>query len=199
DYAGSNALAKQIEQGAPADLFISADREWMQYLADKGLVQAQTRRELLGNELVLVAPKPSTVTLRIAAGFGLAAALGSGRLAICTPAVPCGKYAIAALQALSVWDSVQGHLAQAENVRAALSLVSLGEAPLGIVYASDANADPGVRVVDTFPQGTHPPITYPVALLQRATNPDAAALLQFLESAEARPFFEKQGFAWLLN
>jgi molybdate transport system substrate-binding protein len=197
NYAASNALAKQIEQGAPADLFISADLEWMQYLSDKGLTQKSSEHQLLGNTLVLVAPAASGVKLHIAPGFGLAAALGEGRLALCNPAVPAGKYGAAALKALGVWDSVATRTAQAENVRAALALVARGEAPLGIVYATDARAEPGVRVVDSFPEDSHPPIVYPIALLRDSKSPDAPALLEFLMSEQARPAFEKQGFSWL--
>jgi molybdate transport system substrate-binding protein len=195
-YAASSALAKQIEQGAPADIFVSADRDWMQYLSDKALTQKASEHDLLGNRLVLVAPKSSSVELHIVPGFPLAAALGGGRLAICNSSVPAGKYGIAALQALGVWSDVEKHTAQAENVRAALTLVAHSEAPLGIVYATDANAEPGVRVVDTFPEKTHPPIVYPIALLRDSKNPAAARLLAFLESPAARGFFEKQGFSW---
>jgi molybdate transport system substrate-binding protein len=193
DYAGSNALARQIAQGAPADLFISADREWMEYVSAKGLTQKDSERSLLGNRLVLIAPRASKVRLHIAPGFALASALGGGRLAMCNTAVPAGKYGEAALKTLGVWPSVEQHTAQAQNVRAALALVARGEAPLGIVYATDAAAEPAVRVVDRFPDDTHPPIVYPVALL-RGAQPAARDLLQFMEAADARPLFEKQGF-----
>jgi molybdate transport system substrate-binding protein len=193
-YAASNALAKQIEHGAPADLFISADHDWMQYLSDRGLTQKVTERDLLGNRLVLIAPKTSGVKLHIAPGFPLLAALGNGRLAICDLSVPAGKYAAAALQSLNVWTGVAPRAAQAENVRAALALVAHQEAPLGIVYVTDAAAEPAVRVVDTFPEDTHPPIVYPIALLRDSKNAAARDLLAFLESAKARPYFEKQGF-----
>ncbi len=195
NYAASNTLAKQIEQGAPADLFFSADEDWMKYLSDKGLTQKASERALLGNTLVLVAPKSSTVSLHIAPGFALAAALGSGRLAMCNPSVPAGKYGAAALQSLGVWNSVESHTALADNVRAALALVARGEVPLGIVYTTDANAEPAVRVVDTFPEHSHPPIVYPVALLRDSKNTAPKELLDFLESAEAKVYFEKQGFS----
>ena len=193
DYAGSNTLALQIAQGAPADLFISADRDWMQYLSAKGLTQKASERELLGNRLVLVAPAGSAIQLHIARGFDLAGALGGGRLAICGPGVPAGRYAIAALQSLGAWASVESHTAQADNVRAALALVARGEAPLGVVYSTDAAAEPAVRVVDRLPDDSHPPIVYPVALLHDAQHP-AAALLDYLESPAAQAFFLRQGF-----
>lgn len=197
-YAGSSALAKQIEQGAPADIFISADLDWMDYLANKNLIKNDTRRNLLGNTLVLVAPADSSVSLKIAPGFDLAKALGDGRLAVADPAsVPAGKYAKASLEKLGVWDSVKDKLAQAENVRAALAFIAQGEAPLGIVYQTDATAEPKVKVVDTFPADSHAPIIYPVAQTASSTNPDAAAFLQFLGSEDARKLFEGQGFVVL--
>jgi molybdate transport system substrate-binding protein len=193
-YAASSTLAKQIEEGAPADVFISADLDWMDDLATRQLIQAGTRVNLLGNRLVLVAPRSRPVTLAIAPGFALAAALGDGRLAVADPAaVPAGKYARAALTSLGVWDSVANRLAPADNVRAALLLVSRAESPLGIVYRSDAIADPTVTTVATFPESTHPPIVYPVALTKRAAAP-AAAVLACLRSPEARREFERQGF-----
>lgn len=198
-YAGSSTLAKQIEQGAPADLFISANLQWMDYLAERSLVDRATRSNLLRNRLVLVAPKDSDVSLAIAPGFDLAAALRGGRLAVAnTQAVPAGIYGKAALTSLGVWDTVQGRLAQAQDVRAALTLVSRGEAPLGVVYRTDAAADPGVKIVGTFPEDTHAPIVYPVALTKAAgSKPAAKSLLEFLTGQEAVPFFEKQGFAVL--
>jgi len=197
-YAASSALAKQIEEGAPADIFISADLAWMDDVAGKSLIKPETRSNLLGNRIVLVAPADSDVTLEIAAGMDLAGALGGGKLAMGDPAaVPAGKYGQAALESLGVWDSVSGSVAAAENVRAALALVSLGEAPLGIVYQTDAAADPGVKIVDTFPEDSHPPIIYPVALIASSENPDAAALLEYLRSDAARTAFEKQGFTML--
>jgi molybdate transport system substrate-binding protein len=193
-YAGSSMLAKQIEQAAPADIFFSADLDWMDYLQDKNLIATDTRVTLLGNDIVLVAPLDSTVSITIAPGFALHDALAGGKLAIAqTDSVPAGKYGKAALQSLGVWDSVVGDLAEADNVRAALALVSRGEAPLGIVYATDAKADPGVKVVGTFPEGSHPPILYPVALTASA-KPDARAFLDYLTSKAARPAFEAEGF-----
>jgi molybdate transport system substrate-binding protein len=194
-YAASSALAKQIEAGAPADLFISADLDWMDYLGARGLIRAETRSVLLGNSLVLVAPKESAVQLQASRGFPLAAALGEGRLALADPtAVPAGKYAKAALQSLGVWDSVAARLAPAENVRAALLLVERGETPLGIVYRTDAVADRGVRIVDTFPATSHPPILYPIAVTAASQNAAAEKYLAFLKSDAARPAFEQQGF-----
>jgi molybdate transport system substrate-binding protein len=193
-YAASSALARQIESGAPADLFISADERWMNYVADRRLIKADTRVNLLGNTLVLIAPARQPVTLKISPGFALAARLGSGRLAVGDPAsVPAGEYAQAALTSLGVWSSVVAKLAPAENVRAALLLVSRGEAPLGIVYRTDALADPGVMIVDTFPEATHPPIVYPAALTAGASA-EATGVLAFLRSAPARTVFARQGF-----
>jgi len=197
-YAASSALAKQIEEGAPADIFISADLAWMDDVAGKNLIRPETRSNLLGNRIVLVAPADSDVTLEVASGMDLAGALGGGKLAMGDPAaVPAGKYGQAALESLGVWDSVSGSVAAAENVRAALAFVSLGEAPLGIVYQTDAAADPGVRIVGMFPEDSHPPIIYPVALIASSENPDAAALLEYLLSDAARAAFEKQGFTML--
>jgi molybdate transport system substrate-binding protein len=193
-YAASSALARQIESGAPADLFISADLDWMDYLADRRLIRAGSRVNLLGNRLVLVAPRAEPVTLKIGPGFALAAALGRHRLALADPAaVPAGKYARAALTSLGVWDAVAGKIAAAENVRAALLLVSRGEAPLGIVYHTDAVADPGVLIVDTFPESTHAPIIYPAALTSVA-SPAGSRVLEFLRTDTARAVFAKQGF-----
>lgn len=194
-YAASSALAKQIEQGAPADLFASADLDWMDYAAGKGLIRPETRVTLLGNRLVLIAPKESAATVKLAPGLNLAASLGGGRLAMANvDAVPAGKYGRAALEKLGAWDGVRDQVAQAENVRAALLLVSRGEAPLGIVYQTDAAADPNVRIVGTFPEDTHPPIVYPVAITKESSNPDAPAFLAFLRSGAARAAFERQGF-----
>jgi molybdate transport system substrate-binding protein len=194
-YAASNALAKQIEAGAPADLFFSADLDWMDYLASKNLIRSESRIGLVGNSLVLVAPKGSTIQVALQPGIDLAPILGSGRLAMGhVEAVPAGKYGKAALEHLGAWEGVKGRIAQADNVRAALLLVSRGEAPLGIVYKTDAVSDPNVTIAATFPQGSHPSIVYPVALTRDSTNPDAASFLAFLRSARAKPFFEKQGF-----
>jgi molybdate transport system substrate-binding protein len=196
-YAASSTLAKQIENGAPADLFISADLDWMNYLGERGLLETDTRFVLLGNRLVLIAPTQSTVTVEIRPGFPLADLLGTERLAMADPgAVPAGKYAKAALETLGVWPSVAAKIAPAEDVRAALLLVSRGETPLGIVYATDAAADRGVRIVASFPDDSHPPIVYPAAKIAASDNPAAGAFLAYLRSDRARPFFERQGFAF---
>lgn len=197
-YAASSALARQIEAGAPADLFLSADRDWMDHLEKRGLIRAGTRADLLTNRLVLIAPKDSPVRAAIAPGFPLAALLGEGRLAMAdASAVPAGKYGRAALQALGVWDSVEGRIAQADNVRAALALVSRGEAPLGIVYQTDAIAEPKVRILDSFPEDSHPRIVYPVALTTQAEEMGGADLLVFLKSREAEAAFRRHGFTVL--
>ncbi len=196
-YAGTPALTRQIEAGAPADVFISADVDWMDYAESRGLLKAGSRVDLLTNRLVLVAPRAEPVTLRVAPGFNLAEALGKGRLAVADPAVvPAGRYARAALESLGAWDSVASRLAPAENVRAALLLVSRAEAPLGIVYRTDAAADPAVVVVDTFPETAHPPIVYPAALTARASA-RAARVLAFLRGPEARAEFTRQGFGFV--
>jgi molybdate transport system substrate-binding protein len=197
-YAASPALAKQIESGAPADIFVSADLDWMDYLQQRSLIKPETRKTLLGNRLVLVAPSSSDIKLEIAPNFPLASLLKDGRLAIADPdAVPAGKYGKAALEKLGVWPSVADRLARAENVRAALFFVSRQEAPLGIVYQTDAAADKGVKIVAVFPEDTHPPIVYPVALTAASKSAGAAKFLGFLESATAKPIFEKQGFTVL--
>ncbi|HKM68977.1 MAG TPA: molybdate ABC transporter substrate-binding protein [Stellaceae bacterium] len=197
-YAASSTLAKQIEAAAPADVFISADLDWMDYLAKRNLIKPETRANLLGNRLVLIAPINSTVRLSIGPNFPIAQALGSGRLAIADPnGVPAGKYGKAALEALGVWSSVADKLAPAENVRATLLLVSRGEAPLGIVYQTDAVVDKGVKILGSFPENTHPPIIYPIAGVASSTNPGGAGYIAYLESPAARPIFEKQGFTVL--
>lgn len=194
-YASSGTLVRQIERGAPAALFVSASSEWMDYLEKRGLIRQGSRRNLLRNELVLIAPAGSVTTLAIRPQFALAKALGQGRLAMANPDhVPAGQYAKAALQSLGVWSSVAARIARAENVRAALIFVSRGEAPLGIVYRTDAAADSRVRIVDTFPPDTHPPIIYPVARVSSAASPSAERLLLFLESAEAGAIFRRYGF-----
>ncbi|WP_372422726.1 molybdate ABC transporter substrate-binding protein [Salinarimonas chemoclinalis] len=200
-YAGSSALARQIEQGAPADLFVSASVEWMDHLAAAGLIREESRVDLLGNRIALVAPAASEVEIAIAPGFDLAGALGpDGRLAMAeTTAVPAGVYGRAALEHLGVWGSVADRLAQSENVRAALALVSRGEVPLGIVYTTDATADDDVRVVALFPEETHPPIVYPAALTRESESAVAADFLAFLRTPEARPLFGSQGFAVLVD
>jgi molybdate transport system substrate-binding protein len=194
-YGASSALAKQIENGAPADVFISADVDWMDYLAERKLIMPDTREKFLGNKLVLIARANSNVALTIGPNFPLAQALGNGRLAMADPgAVPAGKYGKAALEKLGVWASVADKIAPAQDVRAALVLVSRGEAPLGIVYVTDAAADKNVKIVGTFPESTHPPIIYPLAILARSTNGVAPVYVQYLLSPKAEPFFEKQGF-----
>jgi molybdate transport system substrate-binding protein len=197
-YAASNTLIKQIEQGAPVDILISADLDWMDYGQQKGLIKPGTRSNLLGNRLVLVALKDSNISANIQPGFDLAALLKGGRLAMGNvDAVPAGKYGKAALEKLGAWDGVKDKIAQAESVRAALVLVARGEAPLGIVYQTDAASDPTVKIVGTFPENTHPPIIYPVALTKDAAGAEAMAFLNFLRSAAARAAFERQGFTVL--
>jgi len=195
-YAATSALAKQIEQGAEADIFISADQAWMDYVAESGLVLPESRFDLLTNRLVLIAPADSDLTAEIAPGFPVAKLLGDGRLAVAgVDAVPAGKYAKASLQSLGVWDQVKDKLAQSENVRTALRLVSRGEVPLGIVYASDANADPTVKILGVFPEDSHPPIVYPAAKLKASTSPEASALLSYLRTPEAAKGFEQNGLS----
>lgn len=197
-YAASSALAKQIEQAAPAQIFISADLDWMDYLAERHLIQPESRFNLLGNDLVLVAGKAGAAQVEIKPGFDLAALLGTSRLAVGqVDSVPAGRYAKAALQNLGAWDGVAGKLAQSDNVRAALALVAQGEAAYGIVYATDAVAEPRVEVVGKFPADSHPPIIYPAALLKDAT-PAAGKLLDYLRTAPtAKAAFKEQGFAFL--
>ena len=198
-YAASSALARQIEGGIPADIFISADVPWMDYVAERKLIKPATRSDYLGNQIVLIAARDSSIALKIDKGFNLRDALGNdGRLAMGNvDAVPAGKYGKAALEHLGVWPSVSDRVAQAENVRMALTLVSRGEAPLGIVYKTDAASDPAVRIVGAFPSDSHPAIIYPMALLASSTNPDAQAFVDYLKSPAARPLFEKQGFTVL--
>jgi molybdate transport system substrate-binding protein len=197
-YAASSALARQIEQGAPADVFMSADLDWMNYLSDRNLIKSDTEVKLLGNQIVLIAPADSKAETTIEKGFDLAGLLGDGRLAMANvAAVPAGKYGKASLESLGVWTSIEGKVAQAENVRAALKLVSTGEAPLGIVYKTDAAADPKVRVVGVFPEDSHPPIVYPVAQTTDSTAADTPAFLKCLQSAKAMKLFEAQGFTVL--
>jgi molybdate transport system substrate-binding protein len=198
-FAASSALAKQLETGAPADAFISADQDWMNYLAERRLIQPATRVDLVSNSLVLIAPLDSTVKLRIAPGAALAPALAAalgreGRLATGDPAsVPVGKYAQAALTKLGAWGSVEKRLVGADNVRTALAFVARGEAPLGIVYATDARSEPKVKVIDTFPADSHEAITYPAAATA-AGGADAARFVRFLTGAKARAIFDKAGF-----
>jgi molybdate transport system substrate-binding protein len=199
-YAASSALAKQIEQGAPADLFISADLDWMDYVAKKDLIKADTRVNLLGNKIVLIAPKDSKAMVEVKQGFDLAKALAGGKLAMGNvDAVPAGKYGKAALEKLGAWDGVKGKVAQAENVRAALLLVARGEAALGIVYATDAAAEPNVKIVGSLPEDSHPPIIYPAAVTKDTKSADAKPFLDYLKTIKARPAFEKQGFTVLVK
>ena len=196
-YAASSALARQIEQGAPADVFISADLDWMDYLQQRGLIDAGTRRNLLGNTLVLVAPATSTArAMALRKGGDLRPLLGTdGRLAVAlVDSVPAGKYAKASFESLGMWDALQPRLAQAENVRAALLLVARGEAPLGVVYGSDAKAEPAVRVLAVFPPASHPPIVYPVARIAKSRQPQAAAFVEWLHAPDATAIFRKHGF-----
>lgn len=197
-YAASGALARQLENGAPADVFASADETWMDYAASKSLIQPASRRALLGNRLVLIAPAdaPSS-SLAIAKGFDLAAALGDGKLAMGVPGtVPAGTYAKAALTSLGVWDAVAPKVAGAESVRLALAYVARGEARLGIVYETDAMSEPKVKIIGAFPADSHRPIVYPVALTAGA-RPAAAAFLAYLASPEAAAIFTHDGFTVL--
>jgi len=194
-FAASSALARQIEAGAGADLFVSADEKWMDEVERRGLVVPGTRASFLRNSLVLVAPAGKAAPVDVAPGFDLAGRLGNGRLAMADPdAVPAGIYGKEALTSLGAWDAVSGKVASAENVRAALALVSRGEAPLGIVYATDALAEPGVQVVGRFPGSSHKPIVYPAARLKSSTNPDAEGFRQFLVSDKGKAVFRRFGF-----
>ncbi len=196
-YGASSALARQIEQGAPADVFISADSDWMTYLDQKHLIVAATRRDVLTNHLALIAPADSHLTLRIAKGFPIARALGAGRLAMAGPDVPAGKYGRASLTALGVWDQVKDKVAPADNVRAALAFVARGETPLGVVYDTDAKVEPKVKIVGLFPDASHPPIVYPAALVLASHNPAAGGFLGYLQGPEAAAIFRKYGFVIL--
>jgi molybdate transport system substrate-binding protein len=192
-FGASSAMARQVAQGAPADIFISADQDWMDWLESRrGLIEG-SRRDLLSNRLVLIAPRDSTVKLDLAPTTRLAAALGTGRLAVADPqAVPAGRYAHAALTRLGLWDQVRTRLVPAETVRTALAYVARKEAPLGIVYATDAAIEPRVRVVATFPATSHPPIIYPAALVRR--SPGGLAVLDYLAGPDAQAIFRRQGF-----
>ncbi len=193
-FAASSALAKQIENGAPADVFFSADLEWMDYLQERNLIQRATRHDVLGNRLVLIAPTDSVVKLKIAANFPLAAALGNGKLATGDPdSVPAGRYAKQALVHLRVWDGVAGAIVRADSVRSALAFVDRGEAPLGIVYETDALVDNHVRIVDTFPADSHAPIIYPLALTSSA-KADAAKFVAYLRGPAGDAAFLHYGF-----
>ena len=199
-YAASSALARQIEQGAPADVFASADTDWMDYLAQKKAIKDDSRVHLLGNRLVLIAPKESKIApVTIGPGFDLAKLAGDGRIATAdVRAVPVGKYAKAALEKLGAWTAAEPKFAMTENVRAALALVARGEAPLGIVYETDAKVEPNVKIVGHFPEDSHPAITYPVALTVNA-KPEAAAYLSYLRSTAAKAVFERYGFTFLIQ
>ncbi len=199
-YAASSTLAKQIEQGAPADIFVSADTDWMDYAIGKKNINESTRVNLLGNSIVLIAPKDSKIdNVAIGKGFDLAKLAGDGKIATGdVKAVPVGKYAKAALEKLGAWQAAEPKFAMAESVRAALALVARGEAALGIVYSTDARVEPGVKIVGTFPADSHPPIIYPVAATTTA-KPDAAGYLAFLRSSAARAIFEKYGFQFLVT
>jgi molybdate transport system substrate-binding protein len=197
-YAGSSALARQIEQGAPADVFVSADLDWMDELQSKGLIDPATRSELLGNTLVLVAPKDSAAKAMVLdAGTDLLPLLGErGRIALAlVDSVPAGKYAKAAFTSLGMWDALQPRLAESENVRAALLLVARGETPLGVVYGSDAQAEPRVRVLARFPESSHPPIVYPVAKVKASAHPQAAPFVRWLHTPAAAAIFRRHGFS----
>jgi molybdate transport system substrate-binding protein len=196
-FAASSVLARQIEAGSNADVFISADQEWMDYLQSHNLIDLGSRANLVGNRLVLIAPADSKIELKIARGFKLADALAGGRLATGDPdTVPVGKYARSALTTLGVWDQVADHLVRADNVRSAMMFVSRGEVPLGIVYATDAAVDSKVRVIDTFPADSHAPITYPAAAT-RGAKPEAKAFVVFLKGEQARVAWRKFGFVEL--
>lgn len=197
-YAASSALAKQIEGGAPADVFVSADLKWMDYVQDKKAIRNETRVNLLGNKLVLIAPKDSKIdNVAIGPGFDLARLAGDGRIATGdVKAVPVGLYAKAALEKLGAWAAAEPKFAMTDNVRAALLLVSRGEATLGIVYETDAKVEPGVKIIGAFPEGSHPPVTYPVAATA-AAKPEVGGYLAFLRGKVARDIFEKYGFTVL--
>ena len=199
-YAATSALAKQIEQGAPADVFVSADLQWMDYAVQHKLVTPETRVNLLGNRLVLIAPKDSKLDhVAIGHGFDIAKLAGGDRIAVAdTAAVPAGRYAKAALTALGSWAAAEPKLAQAENVRAALAYVARGETPLGIVYETDAKIEPGVKIVGVFPESSHPSVTYPVAAVAASKNPHIARYLNFLQTQAAKTIFEKYGFSFLV-
>jgi molybdate transport system substrate-binding protein len=193
-FAASSVLARQIEAGGTADVFVSADQEWMDYLQSRNLLDKSSRRNLVGNRLVLIAPADSKIELKIAPAFKLGAALGTGRLATGDPdTVPIGRYARSALTSLGVWDEIADRLVRADNVRSAMMFVARGEVPLGIVYSTDALVDPKVRIVDTFPENTHAPISYPAAATSVARK-QAIAYLEFLSSTEARETWKKFGF-----
>ena len=194
-YGASSALARQIVQGAPADVFLSADRDWVDHVAGRGLLRAGTRRDLLGNTLVLVAPRDARLPpVSLARPASVVDALGDGRMALAfTASVPAGKYARAALESLGLWTRLRPRVVESENVRAALLLVARGEARMGVVYASDARAERRVRVVATFPPRSHPPIVYPVAVVAASRHPQAVDFATWLRTPAARAVFERHG------
>lgn len=197
-FAASSALARQIESGAPAGVFLSADEQWMDYLEQRKLLAPGTRTDLLGNRLVLVTPADSTARIALAPGFDLARLLGSGRLAVGDPAhVPAGKYAQAALTHLGAWPVAEKRLVRADSVRVALAYVERGEVPAGVVYATDAAVAPKVRVAGVFPASSHPPITYPMALIAGQDNEAARSFHAFLKGEEAAAIFRRYGFSVL--
>jgi molybdate transport system substrate-binding protein len=199
-YAASSVLAKQIGQGAPADVFVSADTDWMDYAIGKKAINEPTRINLLGNSIVLIAPKDSAINnVTIGPGLDLAKLAGAGKIATGdVSSVPVGKYAKAALEKLGAWNAAEPKFAMAESVRAALTLVARQEAVLGIVYSTDAKVEPGVKIVGTFPADSHPPIIYPVAATATA-KADAAGYLAFLRTSAAKAIFEKYGFSFLVS
>jgi molybdate transport system substrate-binding protein len=199
-YAASSALAKQMAAGAPADVFISADLKWMDYVAGKNLIKPDTRFNLLGNRLVLIAGRDSKLSnVQIGRGFDIAKLADDGRIAVAdVKAVPAGLYAKAALEKLGAWAAAEPKLAQAENVRATLAFVARGETPIGIVYETDAKVEPNVKIIGLFPDGSYPPVTYPVAATI-SSKPDTAKYLRFLRSSEAKSVFEKYGFSFLIK
>ncbi|MBW7961640.1 molybdate ABC transporter substrate-binding protein [Bradyrhizobium sp. BR 10261] len=199
-YAASSVLAKQIEQGAPADVFVSADTDWMDYAVAKKTINAPSRVNLLGNSIVLIAPKDARIAnVTIAQGFDLATLAGDGRIATGdVKSVPAGKYAKAALEKLGAWQAAEPKFAMAESVRAALTLVARGEANLGIVYSTDAKVEPGVKIVGTFPADSHPAIIYPVAATSTA-KPETNDYLAFLRTSAAKSILEKYGFKFLIS
>ena len=200
-YEASSALARQIEQGAPADAFISADLRWMDYVAERKLINPNTRVNLLGNKLVLIAPVDSKLgNVTIGQGFDIAKLAGDGRIAVAdVKAVPAGLYAKAALEKLGAWAAAEPKLAQAENVRATLAFVARGETPVGIVYETDAKIEPKVKTIATFPDDSYPPVTYPVAATADTKKPGVGQYFGFLRSPAAKAIFEKYGFSYLIK
>jgi len=194
-YAPSPALVQQLDAGAPADLFISADADWMDVAAEKALIRKETLVDLMSSRLVLIAARDSTVAAEIKPGFPLADLLAGGRLAMCDPMMmPAGRYGRAALQTLGVWSTVKDRVADAESVRAAVTYVARGEVPLAVVFDTDAAADPDVKIVGVFPNESHPPIVYPAALTAAGTNAEAPKFLAFLGSTTAKAIFERHGY-----